>query len=267
MGTQGQTQQNGQNNFNDIPLKVISIPDKEWKEYRNQAPQDDLLVLGIGMKLWLAKTRKSGLFFALGLLLSVIIGALVAVFAHVIAGVVILALGYLIFCTLCMRRHFIKTSLNQTKSKLTPGNKKALDAQFKTSGGATFAEVIITIILFTLYEPYALAIALISAVIPSLLNTKLVIPEGFGFEALEEIKGYYAEKSFLSDVIDMCVDYNLNSGSGTGSTVIIKDQFGYDVELEEQSYVVGDRYEKVYKDKYGNEYISNDGGKTVRKRG
>lgn len=204
MDTRKSTEEaNEKNNVNDIPLKIISIPDKEWKEYRNQAPQDELLVLGIGMKLWLAKTRKSALVFTLCLLLSAIVGILVAVFAHFIAGIVIIALGYLIFCTLCMRRHFIKTSLNQARSQLTKDNKKALDDEFKTSGGATVAEVFISIILCTLCEPYILALALISAVIPSVFNTKLVIPEGYGFEALEEIKGYYAEKSFLSEVIDM----------------------------------------------------------------
>ena len=66
MNTRNETQnQNGQNAAKDIPLKIISIPDKEWKEYRNQAPQDQLLVLSLGMKLWLAKTRKSTLFFTL----------------------------------------------------------------------------------------------------------------------------------------------------------------------------------------------------------
>ena len=52
MNTRNETQnQNGQNAAKDIPLKIISIPDKEWKEYRNQAPQDQLLVLSLGMKL------------------------------------------------------------------------------------------------------------------------------------------------------------------------------------------------------------------------
>lgn len=195
--------QDEQNNAKDIPLKIISIPDKEWKDYRNQATQDELFVLGLGMKLWLAKTRKSTLFFALALLLSVAVGIVVTILTQGFVGVIILVLGYLIFCTLCVRRHFIQQSFSQTKQKLTAENKKALDTALKTSGGAKFADVIITLILCTVCEPYFLVLAVLSAIIPSLMNTKLVIPEGYGFEQLEEVKGYYAEKSFLSQVIDM----------------------------------------------------------------
>lgn len=252
-----------QNNANDIPLRIISIPDKEWKEYRNQAPQDELLVLGIGMKLWLGKTRKSALFFTLGLLLSIIIGAIVAIFVYDIAGIIIIGLGYLIFSTICMRRRLIKTSLSQTRSKLSVDNRKALDAEFKTSGGASVAEAFTTIVLLILCQPYVMALAVISAVIPSVLNTKLVIPEGFGFEALEEVKGYYAEKSFLSEAINICFD---NNSSNTKSTKTFKDEYGNDVDVEEQTYVINDRGEKVYKDKFGNEYVSDDGGKTANKK-
>lgn len=193
-----------------IPLKVISIPDKEWKEYINQAPQDELLVLGIGMNLWLAKTRKNTLYFMLGLLASLMLGILIAVLASAVAGILIIAAGYIVFCTLCMRRHFVKTALNKTKSKLTAENKKALDAEFKTKGRETAAEVFITVMLAFVCEPYALGLALASAAVPSLMNTRLVIPEGYGFEALEQVKGYYAEKSFLSEVIEIVTDYNIN---------------------------------------------------------
>lgn len=217
--TQSKAELNAQKNIHrstaDVPLKIISIPDKEWKEYRNQAPQDELLVLGIGMKLWLEKTRKSALFFMLGLLLSVIVGIILAVFVNAVAGILILAAGYLVFCTLIMRRHFIKTSLNQAKSKLSAENKKALDAEFKTSGGATVAEVFITVMLCSVCQPYSMVLAVASAALPSLLNTKLVIPEGYGFEALEEVKSYYAEKSFLSEVIGDITDYNINDSRRT----------------------------------------------------
>lgn len=251
----------------DISLKIISIPDKEWKEYRNQASQDELMVLGIGMKLWLNKTRKSALCFVLALLLTVAVGVVVALFANLIAGIAVIGVGYLIFCTLSMRRHFVKTSLSQTKSKLNAENKKALDAEFKTSGGATFAEVLITIVLCTICEPYIMAVAVLSAIFPSVLNTKLVVPEGYGFEALEEIKGYYAEKSFLSEAIEICIDSNRKTASSK-STETYRNQYGEEIELDadEQPYVINDRGEKVYKDKYGNEYISRDSGKTVHKK-
>ena len=255
-----------QKETDDISLRVISIPDKEWKEYRNQAPQDELLVLGIGMKLWLGKTRKSALFFTLGLLLSIIIGVIVAIFVHDIAGVIIIGLGYLIFCTLCMRRRFIKTSLSQVRSKLSVDNKKALDTEFKTSGGAAFAEAFTSIVLLTLCQPYAMVLAVISAILPSVLNTKLVIPEGFGFEALEEVKGYYAEKSFLSETIDICLDNGKKCNDNAKSATTFRDKYGNDVDVEEQPYVINDRGEKVYKDKFGNEYISDDNGKTVDKK-
>ncbi len=194
-------------NIKDVPLKIISIPDKEWKEYREKAQQDELFVLGTGMKLWLAQTRIKALCYTIGLLLSVIIGLVILFCANVIAGAIILALGYLVFCSLCMRGHFIRTTLNQTKRKLTADNRKALDAEFKAKGGAAFADVFISVVLLILSEPYNMALALISAVLPSVLNTKLVIPEGFGFEALEEIKRYYAERSFLSETIDILADH------------------------------------------------------------
>lgn len=258
--------QNEQNTQNDISLRVISIPDKEWKDYRNQASQGELLALGIGSKMWLNRTRKKTLVFSLLLLLTLAAGALLAVFVEPIIGIPIAVLGYLVFCTLCVRRHFVKTSLNQIKSKLNADNKKALDAEFKASGGATFAEVIITLILCSIGEPYYMVLAILTAVIPSVLNTKLVIPEGYGFEQLEEVKGFYAEKSFLSDVVDMCVDYNHNDAMrsrGNGQATF-RDEHGNEVDVEEQSYTNA-RGEKVYKDDNGREYVSDDGGVTVRR--
>lgn len=234
-----------------VSLKIISIPDKEWKDYRNNAPQDELLVLGIGMKLWLSQTRKSALLCTLGVLLSVAAGVAVMLLLHLIAGIAILGVGYLVFGALLMRRHFIKTSLNQVKSKLSADNKKILDAEFKTSGGAAFAEVIITLVLCTLCQPYSIALAVLSAVIPSVLNTKLVIPEGCGFEALEQAKAYYAEKSFLSETIGICLDYNR---SGKTETTTVTDEYGNKVNVEEQAYV-NENGEKVYKDEFGNEYV------------
>ena len=226
MSTRKEAEKQGeQNNVKDIPLKIISIPDKEWKEYRNQAAQDELLVLGLGMKLWLAKTRKCTLFFTLALLLSVAGGIVVTILTQGIVGVIILALGYLVFCTLCVRRHLIQQSFSQTKQKLTAENKKALDTGLKTSGGAKFADVVMTLILCTVCEPYFLVLAVLSAIIPSLLNTKLVIPEGYGFEQLEEVKGYYAEKSFLSDVVDICVDYNKTAAKSTSTEPSPTDEY------------------------------------------
>ena len=243
----------GQSSEKDVSLKIISIPDKEWKDYRNNAPQDELLVLGIGMKLWLAKTRKSALLSSLGVLLAVAAGVAIMLLLHLIVGIAILAVGYLVFGGLLMRRHFIKTSLNQTKSKLNADNKKILDAEFKTSGGATFAEVITTLVLCTLCQPYSMFLAVFSAILPSVLNTKLVIPEGCGFEALEEAKAYYAEKSFLSETIGICLDYNRSSG-GTVETTTLVDDYGNEINVEEQAYTNEDG-EKIYKDDFGNEYV------------
>ena len=111
-----------------------------------------------------------------------------------------------------------------------------------------------------------MALAVISAIIPSALNTKLVIPEGFGFESLEEVKGYYTEKSFLSEAIEICFDNNKKGRNNSKSTTTFRDEYGNDVDVEEQPYVINDSGEKVYKDKFGNEYISEDNGKTVEKQ-
>ena len=248
MNTRNETQnQNGQNAAKDIPLKIISIPDKEWKEYRNQAPQDQLLVLSLGMKLWLSRTRKSTLFFTLALLLSVAIGIVVTIFAQPIAGVIILAAGYLIFCTLCLRRHFIGQSCDQAVRKLTAENKKMLNEQIKKPAAATFADVVMTLILCTVCQPYFLALAVLSAVIPSLLNTKLVIPEGYGFEQLEEIKSYYAEQSFFSEAVGMWVDYDKKYTRGTQ-----QDNADDDDAREEYSFTDQNGYtQTVYADRNG----------------
>lgn len=249
-----------QNTAKDIPLKIISIPDKEWKEYRNQASQDELLVLGLGMKLWLAKTRKSTLFFTLALLVSVAVGIIITILTQGYVGVIILALGYLIFCTLCVRRHDIQDSLDKTKRKLTAENKKALDAELKSSGGAKFADVFMSIILITVCEPYFLVLGVLSAIIPSLLNTKLVIPEGYGFEQLEEVKSYYAEKSFLSDVVDMCVDYDKTPEQSTAPESSPTDEY---YRQDEHTYTDEHGYTQTVYTDHGSKEARDVGGHYV----
>lgn len=59
--------------------------------------------------------------------------------------------------------------------------------------------------------------------------------------------------------------YNGDSySSGRSKEFTFKDRYGNTVNLTEQPYVIDDRYQKVYKDDYGNEYVSDDGGKTIR---
>lgn len=53
--------------------------------------------------------------------------------------------------------------------------------------------------------------------------------------------------------------------SGPSAEKEYKDEYGNTVNLTEQNYVKDDRYQKVYKDEQGNEYISDDDGKHVRK--
>lgn len=55
--------------------------------------------------------------------------------------------------------------------------------------------------------------------------------------------------------------------SSSAEKVYYTDAYGNKIELTEQPYVKDDRYQKVYKDEYGNEYISDDGGKHVHKYG
>lgn len=51
--------------------------------------------------------------------------------------------------------------------------------------------------------------------------------------------------------------------SSQGGVTYTDSSSGKTVTLTEQSYVIDDRYNKVYKDEYGNEYISDNNGKTV----
>lgn len=51
--------------------------------------------------------------------------------------------------------------------------------------------------------------------------------------------------------------------SSQGNSVTYTDSSGRTVTLTEQSYVIDDRYNKVYKDEYGNEYVSDNNGETV----
>ncbi|MDE6075383.1 MAG: hypothetical protein K2G26_02990, partial [Clostridia bacterium] len=56
-----------------------------------------------------------------------------------------------------------------------------------------------------------------------------------------------------------------SSSSSAEIVLVFKDEYGREVKLTEQPYVKDDRYQKFYKDEYGNEYVSDDGGKHVRK--
>ncbi|MDE6850558.1 MAG: hypothetical protein K2J54_04445, partial [Clostridia bacterium] len=55
------------------------------------------------------------------------------------------------------------------------------------------------------------------------------------------------------------ISFAYSPDSASGSTLTVDGK-----PVTEQTYVIDDRYQKVYKDDNGNEYISDDGGKTVR---
>lgn len=65
----------------------------------------------------------------------------------------------------------------------------------------------------------------------------------------------------FADLVKISYD---TAGSSNAEAVAGRDRYCNEINLTEQPYVIDDRSQKVYKDDYGNEYVSDDGGKTVR---
>lgn len=183
-----------------LDLFDVSVHEKDWKQFKKSATQEELLVLGIGVRYRLMKQRILSYLSALGIILSVIIGLLTIGSS---AGLIILLGGYFVFSFLATKSIRYNDSLSKINGKLNKENRQVLKSVFKTSAVAAFFDGLVQIIIMFITIPYQAILMLIGMFAPNFVISKngvlLAIPKGYDIGNLAEIGAYYASRSLLED--------------------------------------------------------------------
>lgn len=187
-----------------LDLFDVSVHEKDWKQFKKRATQEELLVLGVGAKYRVIKQRLMSYLSALGIVLSVIIGVLLLPFsATSTVGFVVLIGGYIVFSFLATKAIRYNDTYSQIKWKLNKENKQVLKSVFKVPAFVAFIDALARYIIMWITIPYQALLILIGMVAPNFVISKngvlLSIPKGCDIENLAEIGAYYASFSLLDE--------------------------------------------------------------------
>ena len=187
-----------------LDLEDVSIHEKEWKEFRKTASQEELLILAIGSKYRLRTSIIKSLLFAIGLVLSVVVG-LCLLFSTTV-GLVILIGGYLIFAFLSSKHIRYQDTFNQINRKLDKENKLYMKSVFKYSAGMTVLDIFLKFALMWLTIPYQALMLVLGMIAPNFTIAKngvlVSVPKGYGLENLIDMGEYYKKYSLLDEMIE-----------------------------------------------------------------
>ncbi len=229
-----------------LDLYDTNVDEKTWKQFKKTATQDELTVIAIGAKYRIAHSRIKNLIYALGIVLSI------ALFWPTGGWSLI---GYPVFAFLATKSIRYEDTYSQSYRKLSKENRAFVDGYFNSNVGLTIVDTIIKIVLFWITIPYQAILLLIGMFAPNFVISKngilVSIPKGYDVGGLGAVGAYYESFNFIDEAL---------ANSKTAKRVIKIDGN----EVTEQPYVIDDRGQKVYKDANGNEYVSDDGGKTAR---
>ncbi len=232
-----------------LDLYDSNIDEKSWKEFKKTASQEELAVIAIGAKYRVAHGRILNIIYAIGIILSIALFWPTGGYSLI---------GYPVFAFLATKAIRYEDTYGQSYRKLNKEYKALVDGYYNSNVGLTILDAIIKIAIFWITIPYQAILMLIGLVAPNFVISKngilVSIPKGYDVGNLGEIGAYYSSFSFIDEMTDSVASTKSNDNKLTvnGKTVT------------EQPYVIDDRYQKVYKDDNGNEYVSDDGGKTVR---
>lgn len=187
-----------------LDLFDVSIHEKDWKQFRKSAAQDELLILGIGAKYRLISKRLISYLSALGILLSIIAGfVMISLLDMMSAGLIVLVVGYLVFSFLATKFIRYNDSYKQIYRCLDKENKAALKKIFKVSAAAAFFDALRNFFVVWLTIPYQAILMLIGMFAPNFVIAKngvlVAIPKGCDIGNLAAVGDYYASRSLLDD--------------------------------------------------------------------
>ena len=239
-----------------LDLINVSIHERDWKEFRKSATQEELLVLGLGVQYRIIKGRPIAWISMLGMILSVVVGLLLMEFmGDISTGLIVLVVGYVVFSFLATKVIRFNDSYKQICRRLEKENRKLLKSAYKVSSAASFFDTFVQLPIMFLTIPYQAIMMLIGMFAPNFVVSKngvlIAIPKGYDIGNLESIGAYYASYSLLDDMEQTSYEKNhkyvatFTNSMGCEETVCSPDGV------------------KFYKD--NGEYVgySNDNGKTI----
>ncbi len=186
-----------------LDLYDVSVHEKDWKQFRKSATQEELLVLGIGVKYRLITKRLVSYLSVIGMILSVVIGLSMFFAASLEAGLIIAIAGYVFFAFLSTKYIRYSDSFGKIRKRLNKENRKALDAVFGYSAIIEFFDALGRLLLLYLTIPYQALMILVGMFAPNFVVAKngvlIAIPTGCDIGNLAFAGSFYASRSLLED--------------------------------------------------------------------
>ena len=243
-------------NMEKLNLVDVSIHERDWKQFRKTATQEELLILGLGVKYRIIKSRPVAWISLLGIVLSVVIGLLLMMtMDDMSAGLVVLVVGYVVFSFLATKIIRYSDSYGQIRRRLDKENKKLLKNAYNVSAAADFFDAFVQLPIMFTTIPYQALMMGIGMIAPNFAVSKngvlVAIPKGYDIGNLQSMSAYYASYSLLEDMEKTSYENNhryvvtFTNSMGCEETVCSPDGI------------------KFYKE--NGEYVgySNDNGKTI----
>lgn len=186
-----------------LDLYDVSIHEKDWRLFKKSATQEEFLVLAIGSKYRLEKGRIKSIFFALGIVLSIVIGIL-TIGSDV--GLIILIGGYVLFSFLSTKAIRYQDTYEKCYRKLNKKNKIKIKEFISTPIILRILDWFIQLAIVYITIPYQAILLLIGMFAPNFVIAKngvlVSIPKGYDIGALGTIGTYYESFNFLDEYMD-----------------------------------------------------------------
>ncbi len=195
--------------FSKIEFDDVIVGEKEWKEFRAQASQEELTALAIG-----AKFKTSGKSFFLRALLSVL-GTIASVVIGLIGlfndwgmfGVFVIIGGWLFFNLMAVKLTSYSDTFSDCYKRLSEENKKYVDGFVNEKGSIEILKLLVTVGLGLFTLPFKAILMLIGMVMPAaedwciahggIGGTVITLPKGYDIGGLRAVGEYYKACSFV----------------------------------------------------------------------
>lgn len=249
------------------------VRNKDWKEFRKTATEEELTVLAIG-----SRYRMHGAQFfikaaisVIGMIVSVVVG-LFSFSAFGFFSVVILVGGYLFFNLLASKLIGYTDAYSSCCNKISKQSREHINELFHCGILQSFLRGLVVFFLGIVTIPYKAILMLIDAVIPaardwtiahgSIDGVVITMPEGYDIGNLKALGDYYASCSFFDawqKQIEIDEKKKIEWFLEHAREYKYIDEFG----SEKVAYSADGR--TFYETKEGRYEIgtSNDGGKTI----
>lgn len=179
-----------------LDLYDTNVDDQTWKEYKRDAPQEELCILAIGAKYRMAHSRVKNLLFAIGIILSIVLFWPTGGWSLV---------GYPIFSFLATKTIRYQDTYSQTYSKLSKEYKDIVDAYFENNVGLSILDAVIMIATYVITIPYQGIMILVGMFAPNFVIAKngilVSIPQGYDVGNLGAVGAYYASFNFIDEAL------------------------------------------------------------------